>query len=124
MKSLPCGALFAAAFLMTGCTTEPPFPTPTSSPVAVSGVWGSSEPSEAGLIIHEGGEFEAHDGCGGGGTWQADGATISFTISTMNGVRCNDIRVDKLTTGVVSDDAITLFDERGLELGVLVRATG
>lgn len=89
-----------------------------------SGTWGQADPGQPNLDLASDGSFTGTDGCNQlGGSWEADGPSVTFSDVRQTLMACDDIDtwLASLSTATVAADLLTVFDEAGAEIGTLSR---
>lgn len=89
------------------------------------GSWGQTDPGQPNLELDPDGSFTGTDGCNRlGGSWEADGNTVTFSHVFSTLMACEDIDtwLSALAAATVSPDSLLILDEDGKQIGTLERA--
>lgn len=96
----------------------------TGGVVDASGSWGQLDSGQPNLELVSDGSFTGTDGCNRlGGSWEADGAEVTFSDVFQTLMACDDVDtwLSGLSTATATADSLTVFDDAGTEIGTLGR---
>ncbi len=112
------GAAFAAAVaiaVLFGCTAGS----------AAEGTWGEDSAGNPQLELAGNGTPTGTDGCNRlSGTWSEDKQTVTFGEFAATQMYCEDVDtwLSTMSTAIVDDATMTVFDSSGAEIGTLAKA--
>ena len=113
--------LATVALLASACSTDS---SGSGDPIPVVGAWGRDAAGQPRLEFTEDGRFAGTDGCNRlFGSWEQDGAEVSFGMAGSTMMACEDVDtwLLGLHSGRVDGDVMRISDDTGIEIGTLTR---